>query len=222
MNEYQGRIARLQELMRDAEARLTVVAGTDQMRYLTGWREGGHERFVGLLVPIVGDPVFVVPAMNAPQAALTPAGIQQVIGWEDGVGWHEAVQNLLAQWRVAGADTALVDDEMLSVHLLAMQHLFPNMYWEAAGPVLAKLRESKTPDELAAMQKAADLIDGVFEETLGALKEGMTERDLAEFVLAAIKSKGSSPSFSPLICFGANAALPHHHTGDARLKRGDV
>ena len=222
MNEYQGRIARLQELMREAEARLIVIAGTDQMRYLTGWREGGHERFVGLLIPASGDPAFVVPAMNAPQAAQTSAGIAQVIGWDDGPGWHEAVQSLFATWRVGGADTVLADDELLSVHLLAMQHLFPNMHWEAAGPTMTRLREIKTPEELAAMQQAADLIDGIFEEAVGALQEGMTERDLADIVLAAIKAKGSSPSFSPLICFGANAALPHHHTGSARLKRGDV
>src|SRR5450631_3744867 len=98
MNEYMGRIARLQELMLEASVRLTVVAGTDQMRYLTGWREGGHERFVGLLVPSEGAPAFLVPAMNAEQAKQTPAGIARVVGWDDATGWREAARDLISDW----------------------------------------------------------------------------------------------------------------------------
>ena len=37
-----------------------------------------------------------------------------------------------------------------------------------------------------------------------------------------MKRRNTSPSFPPLICFGANAALPHHHTGATPLKAGDM
>ena len=100
MSDYAGRIARLQNLMQEQGAAIAFLAGTDQMRYLTGWQEGGHERFVGLLVPAQGDPAFVVPAMNAPQARNTPAGIAQVLGWDDAAGWKGEVQALLKQWRI--------------------------------------------------------------------------------------------------------------------------
>ena len=71
MSDYSGRIERLQSLMREQRVEVTVLAGTDQMRYLSGWLEGGHERFVGLLVPAEADPAFVVPAMNVTQARAT-------------------------------------------------------------------------------------------------------------------------------------------------------
>ncbi|MFB8787046.1 aminopeptidase P family N-terminal domain-containing protein, partial [Pasteurella multocida] len=71
---------------------------TDQMRYLTGWAEYGHERLVGLIVPTEGKSVFVVPKMNAPQAQANPAGIRHVIGWEDATGWQEEVHALLSDW----------------------------------------------------------------------------------------------------------------------------
>ena len=75
MNDYLERIRGLQAHLRAEGTGGAVLAGTDQMRYLTGWREGGHERFVGLLVPAEGSPAFLVPAMNAEQAQQTPAGI---------------------------------------------------------------------------------------------------------------------------------------------------
>jgi Xaa-Pro aminopeptidase len=87
---------------------------------------------------------------------------------------------------------------------------------------MTRLREIKTPEEIEAMAAAARLIDTIVEEAIGALREGMTERDLQDFVLAAFKRHGTRPSFTPLVCFGANAAMPHHSTGDTRLKRGDV
>ena len=222
MSDYSGRIARLQERMRTEGVSLTLLAGTDQMRYLTGWREGGHERFVGLFVPAEGEPAFVVPKMNAPQARETPAGIATVFGWEDHTGWQGEVETLLAGWGIGMDSTILVDDELLSVHLLKLQGLCPGTTFQAAGDIMASLRQIKTEAELAAMQRAADMIDSIYAEALGWLHEGITEREFHDLILAAIKREGSRPSFSPLICFGANAALPHHHTGDTTLKKGDV
>ncbi len=222
MSDYSGRIARLQAQMRAEGAALTLLAGTDQMRYLTGWREGGHERFVGLFVPAEGAPAFVVPKMNAPQARETPVGIAQVLGWEDHTGWQGDVETLLAGWGIGMESTVLVDDELLSVHLLALQTLCPGTTFRSAGAIMASLRQIKTEAELTAMQRAADMIDAIYEESLGWLREGITEIAFHDLILAAIKREGSRPSFSPLICFGANAALPHHHTGEAALKKGDV
>jgi D-alanyl-D-alanine dipeptidase len=222
MNDYQTRIARLQSAMQKQGVALTLLAGTDQMRYLSGWREGGHERFVGLFVPAVGDPAFVVPAMNAPQAQQTPLGIRNVRGWDDAAGWRPDAKAVFAESPIAPDATVLIDDEMHSVHLLALQSLFPQIKFAPAGDLLAELRQIKTQAELANMDEAARLIDSIFEETLGALKEGVTELEIADFVLNATKRRGSAPSFAPLICFGANCALPHHHTGIRRLQKGDA
>ncbi len=222
MSDYGGRIARLQAAMQAEGASLTLLAGTDQMRYLTGWREGGHERFVGLFVPAEGLPAFVVPKMNAPQARETPAGIAQVLGWEDHTGWQSEVETLLAGWGIGMESAILVDDELLSVHLLTLQALCPGTSFRPAGAIMASLRQIKTDAELEAMQRAADMIDSIYIESLSWLREGMTELELHDLILAAIKQVGSRPSFSPLVCFGANAALPHHHTGETRLQKGDM
>ena len=223
MSDYGGRIARLQAAMRAEGAHLTLLAGTDQMRYLTGWREGGHERFVGLFVPAEGEPAFVVPKMNAPQAREAPAGIARVLGWEDHTGWHGEVRKLLEGWGLLGAEsTFLIDDELLSVHLFGLEDIDSGNTLKPAGAIMASLRQIKTDAELASMQKAADKIDAIYAESLGWLREGITELEFHDLILAAIKRAGSRPSFSPLVCFGANAALPHHHTGETPLRKGDM
>lgn len=222
MPDYAGRIARLQEVMREEGLSLAVLSWTDQMRYLTGFAEHGHKRFLALFVPAQGAPAFVSPALNAQQARTNAAGIEKVLGWEDSETWKGAVSSLLAEYDLPEGAAILIDDELYSVHLIGLQALRPDLRCLPADETLARLRSLKTPEELAAMQRAADLIDAIGEEAIGALKAGMTEEDLQDVIYAAFKREGTHASFTPLICFGANGAMPHHHSGATRLERGDV
>jgi Xaa-Pro aminopeptidase len=222
MSDYGLRISALQDRLRSQGATMAILAGTDQMRYLTGWKEGGHERFVGLFVPSQGDLTLVVPAMNAPQARCTPAGIKNVIGWSDETGWRTEANEALGECLSGDDKIVLVDDELLSVHLLSLQDLYANARFVPAGYSMSKLREIKTDGELASMQRAADLIDSIIEESYTVLREGMTELDLQGWFLDAFRRYQTQPSFTPTCCFGVNGALPHHHTGSSRLQVGDV
>ena len=221
MSEYSLRIAALQEQLRADGAVMAILAGTDQMRYLTGWKEGGHERFVGLFVPVKGNPTLVVPAMNAPQARAAVAANHGVIGWPDETGWISVAGSVLGDL-LAGPETVLVDDELLSVHLLSLHAHYPCLKFRAIGQTMSRLREIKTDGELASMQRAAHLIDSIIEESYTVLREGMSELELQGWFVDAFRRYHTQPSFTPTCCFGANGALPHHHTGNTTLKTGDV
>lgn len=222
MSDFRERLARLQADLVTQHASGAVFAGTDNMRYLSGWQEGGHERFVGLMVPMEGEPTFLVPKMNAPQARENPAGFDKVVGWDDADGWTEPATSILTEWNLSANSLLLIDDELHSVHLLAMQSLFPTCRFQSAGATMTRLREVKTEAELQAMLHAAEMIDAVYEETVLMLREGITELEFGDFVLAAIRRRSATPSFTPLICFGENTALPHHHTGNRKLRLGDM
>ncbi|HZP83312.1 MAG TPA: Xaa-Pro peptidase family protein [Chthonomonadaceae bacterium] len=223
MSDYAVRLERLQGAMRALGASLAVFAPSNQMRYLTGWAEEGYERLVALFVPAQGEPAFLVPAINAQHAEANPAGIRRVLGWHDAQGWQEEVKALLAEWGLAGREArVLIDDELHSGHLLRLQARFPGLRCTPAGDAMARLREIKTGDELAALDAAAALIDAIYEEALGALTEGMTESELQDFIFAAFKRHNTTPSFTPMVCFGENGAMPHHATGATTLKRGDI
>ncbi len=223
MTDFAGRIARAQAALTTQGAALMTLGATDQMRYLTGWAEYGHERLVALFVPASGEPVFVVPTMHQAQAGGNPAGLRQIVTWDDATGWQDALRPLLTQWLAnALSPLMLIDEELYSGHLLALQKLEPDARYDGAGGVMTGLRAIKTEDELAAMQKAADRIDAIMEAAIGALREGMTEIELADHIRALMKRDGTREAFNSLVCFGANGAHPHHSTGETRLVRGDM
>src|SRR5262249_7456250 len=151
-----------------------------------------------LFVPSEGDPVFVVPAMNAPQAKTNRAGVQEVIGWEDATGWQSAVAGLFDRWRVNGRGLA-IDDELQSVHLLTIQKPAPGTQCEPAGDLMARLREIKTADEIALMKRSGAVTDSVYKEALGFLRDGMTEVELQDLIAAAYRRHGTRPEFA-LVC----------------------
>lgn len=223
MADYQQRIARFQQLVRDGQAHFALFGASDNMRYLTGWAEHGHERLVGLIVPASGEPVFLVPALNAQQAKTNAAGIAHVIGWSDETGWIEHFLSLLDKWKIPREQfVALIDDELIAAHLLKLLERAPQSRYVSAIVAMTDLRQIKTPDEIAAQHAAGKLIDAIVEEIALSLREGDTEEEVQERVHDLMKVKGTRASFTPLICFGANSANPHHHSGETRLQKGDM
>lgn len=92
-----------------------------------------------------------------------------------------------------------------------------------SGPV-DRARMCKGADELEKMRAASAMNDQVTARTIEGLREGMTEAEVGALYTAIAKKLGAQGcSFPPLICFGANAAEPHHDTDDvARLRKGDA
>ncbi len=84
-----------------------------------------------------------------------------------------------------------------------------------------QLREIKTTDEIAKIQKACELGDLAFKFIVGEIKVGKTEKQIAEELEEFIKKQGAQLSFHTIIAFGENAAIPHHQTSDKRLTIND-
>jgi Xaa-Pro aminopeptidase len=80
-----------------------------------------------------------------------------------------------------------------------------------------KLRETKTSQEIAAIQSACELGDKTFNALLDKIKPGMTEKELAVAFEYLLKKEGADTSFRTITAFGANASLPHHVPTDQKL-----
>src|SRR5258708_23345236 len=200
MPDYSQRIARVQEVLRSEGLGGAVFAPSDQMRYLTGRAEYGHERLIAICVPSQGDPEFVVPSMNASQAKENAAGIPGVRGWEDDTGWHATVGELLGKWNLNGHGLA-VDDELFSVHLMGIQSLASGTKCVPASDLMAKLREIKSAEELDLMDKSGAVTDSVYEECVSQLRAGITELEFQDRMTQSYKTRGARPAFA-LNCFG--------------------
>lgn len=93
------------------------------------------------------------------------------------------------------------------------------------GPEVERLRRVKDAGEVALIARAQDAADAAFERVVlgGALREGLTERELAlELELAMRRGGADGVGFPTIVAFGEGAAEPHHHPTDRPLARGDV
>ncbi len=77
----------------------------------------------------------------------------------------------------------------------------------------------KTEEELGYLAKACRIAEKAWKETLSVLRVGITEREVANELEYNFKKFGASgTSFDTIIAFGENAAVPHHETGERKLK----
>ncbi|MEW6387512.1 MAG: aminopeptidase P family protein [Thermodesulfobacteriota bacterium] len=97
-----------------------------------------------------------------------------------------------------------------------------NIDWLPQEGLVEKLREVKTPGEVAAMRRALTLTEGVFLEVAGMLAPGLTERQVAwEIEKRLRRAEAEGPAFNPIVAAGPNSARPHHRPGDYPLKAGE-
>jgi Xaa-Pro dipeptidase len=83
--------------------------------------------------------------------------------------------------------------------------------WVDVGAAMLKARLIKDSKEVARIRKAARISSKVAEEIPGMLREGMTEAGLSAEMNARMQRHGAAgPSFSTIVAFGANAAVPHY------------
>ncbi len=90
-------------------------------------------------------------------------------------------------------------------------------------PALKAAMENKTEEEIALIQRACEIAEDALLLLLPQLKEGMTESGAAALLEYEMRKLGASGvSFDTIVAFGANSSVPHHETGNSRLRSGDI
>jgi len=129
---------------------------------------------------------------------------------------HENCQTLLfesehinvAQWQEI---TAQIAQETQVTQTISM-----------AGTV-EKLRMVKSAVEIATIKQAAEIADQALANILPLVKEGITERELANELDYQMAKLGSEElSFATILLFGERSALPHGIPSNRSLKQGDL
>lgn len=96
---------------------------------------------------------------------------------------------------------------------------------QRAGGLVEKLRLVKDEVEIEALRMACAAADRALAALIGhgGLRAGRTEREVARELESRMLDHGAEgPSFSSIVAFGANSAVPHHSPTDATLHQGDL
>lgn len=88
---------------------------------------------------------------------------------------------------------------------------------------LSAARLIKDESEIKHIKEAARVTKRAMMEIIKSFKDGITEKALARrFDDISAKLGSDGPSFSTIVCFGANASMPHHRPDGTKLKYGDL
>ena len=92
-----------------------------------------------------------------------------------------------------------------------------------SSPAFTQAMSVKEDYEIENIKKACEIADKAFIQLLGEIKEGMTENEVAALLEFLMRKEGASgTSFDTIVGFGENSSVPHHETGNRKLRFGDI
>jgi Xaa-Pro dipeptidase len=218
---YAARIAAIRERMGAAGVDAAIFPPGADMQYLIGLELARRERPVALVLAREGPTMLLVP--EAVEGAETlPVSIDRVLRWkEDEAPDRMLIEHLkdlgLKEGRIAlGLRTYY--EEMADIHAA-----LPKTQFVSAAPITRPLRERKSSEEIALIGAAAILADRSIALCWSDVREGMTERELAQMTVDRARQAAGMPvETAARAQSGPNTARRHASTSDRRLVRGDL
>ncbi|MEU2350700.1 Xaa-Pro peptidase family protein [Modestobacter sp. NPDC049651] len=202
---------------------LVVTPGSD-LRYLCGYAAHAMERLTALAVPRRGEPLLVVPRLEAPMVDASPAGSLglQLLAWDETDDpFTRLAEAVTARLGTAPARVA-VGNRTWAEHALGVQRALPGSALELAAPVVDRLRMVKTPAEVEELALAGAAIDRVHARMGEWLRVGRTEAAVGADIAAAILAEGHVAVDFTIVASGPNGASPHHELSERVVRAGDV
>jgi len=196
---------------------LLLSLGAD-LPWLTGYQAMPLERLTMLVLPVTGDPVLVVPALEAPRVARADEvfGVRPWSDTEDPVG---IVASMVAArtggHRVTGSRRVAISDRTWATSVLALQSEIPGADWIPGSRVTSTIRAIKDASELEALRAASGAADRVAARLQqGDIKViGRREAEVSSDISSLLVAEGHQQVNFAIVGSGPNAASPHHEPG---------
>lgn len=220
-DEFRARLTRAQQLMSELKTNFDALffAPGTSLYYFTGIRWGLSERLVGLVLPRTGKPVLVCPGFEEGRLREQLRFPIEIRVWQEDESPTKLAAGALADQGVRTGRLGVEETAYFtySDHLRAAA---PGFEYVSADPVTIACRARKSPHELELMRLACDATFEVYKPVFAALREGMSQEDIAHMVEAGFSKMGLRGG--ALVLLGASAALPHGTKQPQKLKEGDV
>jgi len=93
---------------------------------------------------------------------------------------------------------------------------------KAVSDIIETVRRTKDSGEIVAIKASASIAAKALKQTVGYIKPGVTESELAGALDFQIRKLGATNSFDTIVAFGPNASRPHHQPSKRKLKKRDT
>ncbi len=208
--------------------RESETAGDPVLDLILGAGCTWHSAFI---LPVKGDPVAIVGSLD--EARIKETGAYEVIGYKEGIG--SVLIEQLDRFSPAKIAVNYSENDVMSDGLSHGMFLTLTKYLEGtkyAGAlsssegIVSKLRGRKTPEEIRRVKVNIDLTLDIFSRVTGFIKPGMTEKEVAAFVLGEVEKEGVETSWEssqcPAVFTGPESAGAHAQPTDRKIEKGHV
>ena len=220
--ELDARINAARKELIKREIDVMIVTGPENIFYLTGQQSPGYYTYMALLLPVEGEPVFIVRLLelnnlvansyvsniepytdDSDPVDVTVALITQ-LGWQnkrigiDERGWFLPI----AIYNALRAKLGTIKD---------------------AARVVETLRVVKSETEIKKIESAATYVEAGMRAGMATVAAGATENDLvSEMMGKAIRAGSEYVGMEPLGSSGPRSGIPHGTWRRRRLEAGDA
>ncbi len=208
-SEYAGRVERARAALAAANIDAMIVTGPENIFYLTGQQTPGYYTFQALVLPVAGEPVFVIRQLEYFNfIANTYISDAQV--YSDGDNPIDVLARVLEQKGLNGRRIAL-EKRGWFLPIAVYETLTARLGTIAdASGIVESLRAVKSAAEIEKIAIAAGYVDAGMRAGLAAVREGSTENTLVAAMMGAAIAAGSEyVGMEPLVSAGPRTGVPH-------------
>ncbi len=227
LNVYKQRQERLQKQLKENDIDIYVVTQNVDLFYLTGSMQTGY-----LFIPAEGEGSYwvrrsVTRALEESANSVEALGSYKTLKeriFNQYPGFSRAMES-------SGGEAAVslrfaTEFDVLPVQQYQrLEAAFPGVRWVDGSQLLRELRMIKSPDEVAAIRRAAAVVDAALEAAIPHIREGMAEFELMAHIDHQLRQRGhlglvrmrgyNSELITGMVAAGASAAVPTYFDGPA-------
>lgn len=207
------RLSRILEGMKKEGLDQIVVTAPNSLYYLLGEMFHPGERMLALYIHKSGKHFLIVNELFPSAKALD----LDLVFYND---TQDPVELLKERMDLNG--NFGVDKEWPSHFLVRLMKKVPQMPIEIGSTVVDAARMLKDQEEIEKMRHASKVNDEVMAEVVKLLREKkFTEKEVQKRIPDLFAEKATYElSFTPSVCYGEHAAVPHHDPGDRKPETG--
>lgn len=220
VSERETRIARAQRLLKEQKMDALVLDCGTSLEYFTGIKWWPSERTLVAVIPAKGEVAYVCPAFEEDRFREQLSIGKKVFTWQEDESPYKLIANVFKNTGIISG-TIAIEEKLRFFIVDGIQKEAPHLNFVSGDPVTIPCRIIKSPAEIELMQKANDITLAAIKSSVDKLKEGMSQDDLSNLIMAAQTELGGNADFA-LCLFGLSSAFPHGSKKPQLLKKGDV
>ncbi len=227
------RVARARDAMKAAGVDALLVWKDENVRYLTGLRAqiiaGKSALLNGCVLTADEGPILLASGGEVQRVAVLMPWIEEVhaVPIMEAAGLvREAVSKTIAPvLRKLGLEGGVVGlDEAAYCQVQALTAALPGLKLQDGDAVMQAARRIKLPEEIALMQEACAIAEGLTQAAVEAIRPGVRETDVVAEAMHALYRLGGEMSHvtTPFVASGERMAPPQRSASDKIIRDGDV